>query len=229
MGDISLEKEVNSKSAKEKPSTDTATVEKIAAAQKILSSVSYEKAFYFYIDIGKKTGEPAVNLSGLYEELRVIEPQSVRFHFQRKDFQNWVKDVLGDAELAQRINMIKTDLTDQDLRNELLKTVLTRFTELQILSFNASKQKSSEKNAKAPEVELKKLNLEELKQYNGQAGKPAYLIFEGKVYDVTDSSSWQAGNHRGVHQAGQDLTQAIKTAPHGKEVLSKVKQVGILV
>jgi predicted heme/steroid binding protein len=214
--------------AKEKPSMDKATVDK-SKAQKILSSVSYEKGFYFFIDIGKKTGEPALNLSGLYEELRVIEPQSVRFHFQRKDFQNWIKDVLGDAELAQRIDMIKTDLTDQDLRNELLKTVLTRFTELQTLSFKVSKKSSSKMNAKASEVELKKFNLEELKQFNGQAGKPAYLIFEGKVYDVTDSSSWQGGDHKGVHQAGKDLTAAIETAPHNKEVFSKVKQIGVLV
>lgn len=223
-----METKVNLKSAKEKPSTDKASVDK-AAAQKILSSVGFEKGFYFFIDIGKKTGEPALDLSGLYEELRVIELQSVRFHFQRKDFQNWVKDVLGDVELAQRIDMIKTDLTDQDLRNELLKTVLTRFTELQILSFSKSKQNSSKMNANASDVELKEFNLEELKQYNGQAGKPAYLTFEGKVYDVTDSSSWQGGDHRGAHQAGKDLTEAIKTAPHNKEVFSKVKQVGVLV
>jgi predicted heme/steroid binding protein len=228
VGDISLETEVHSKSGKEKPSTDTVTVDK-SKAEKILSSVSYEKGFYFFIDIGKKTGEPALNLSGLYEELRVIEPQSVRFHFRRKDFQNWVKDVLGDAELAQRIDMIKTDLADQDLRNELLKTVLTRFTELQTLSFNLSKKSSSGMNAKASDVELKKFNLEELKQFNGQAGKHAYVVFEGRVYDVTDSSSWQGGDHRGVHQAGKDLTEAIKTEPHNKEVLSKVKQVGVLV
>ena len=223
-----METEVNSKSAKEKPSIDKASVDK-AAAQKILSSVSYEKGFYFFIDIGKKTGEPALNLSGLYEELRVIEPQSVRFHFQRKDFQNWVKDVLGDAELAQRIDMIKTELNDQDLRTELLKTVLTRFTELQTLSFSLSKKNSSEMNAKASDGELKKFNLEELKQFNGQAGKPAYLIFEGKVYDVTDSSSWQGGDHMGVHQAGKDLTEAIEIAPHNKEVFNKVKQIGVLV
>ena len=99
-----MDTEVNSKSAKEEPSTDKATIDKIAA-KKILSSVSYEKGFHFFTDIGKETGEPAINLSGFYEELRVIELQSVRFHFQRKDFQNWVKNVLGDPELAQRIDM----------------------------------------------------------------------------------------------------------------------------
>jgi len=68
--------------AKEKPLTDKKTVDK-TAAQKILSSVSYEKAFFFFTDIGKKTGATALNLSGFYEGLRVVEPQSVRFHFQR--------------------------------------------------------------------------------------------------------------------------------------------------
>lgn len=215
---------VNKKnSSEDKPAIDK------AAAQKILSTVSFDKAFYFYTDIGKQTGGLAINLSGFYEVLRVIEPQSVRFHFQRKDFQNWIKDVLGDPELAQRIDMIKMELTDRDLRNELLKTVLTRFTELQTASFSLSKQNSSEMNANASGVVLKKFNLEELKQYNGQAGKPAYLAFEGKVYNVTDSSFWRGGDHRGVHHAGKDLTEDIKVAPHSKGVFSRIKQVGVLV
>lgn len=214
--------------AKEKPLTDKKTLDK-TEAQKILSSVSYEKAFYFFTDIGKKTGATALNLSGFYEGLRVVEPQSIRFHFQRKDFQNWIKDVLGDPELAQRIDLTKTELTDQDLRNELLKTVLTRFTELQRASFRPSKENSSEMGATASSAGLKKFTLEELKQFNGQAGKPAYLMFEGKVYDVTESSLWHNGDHMGAHQAGKDLTEAIKIAPHSKEVLSGIKQVGVLV
>jgi len=58
----------------------------MTVAQKIVSSVAYERGFFFFTDIGKKTGEPAINLSGFYEELKVIEPQSIRFHLQRKDF-----------------------------------------------------------------------------------------------------------------------------------------------
>jgi predicted heme/steroid binding protein len=212
--------------AKGKFPKDKAIVEK-TIAKKILSSVSYEKGFHFFIDIGKKTGEPAINLSGFYQELRVIELQSVRFHFQRKDFQNWIKDVLGDQELAQRIDLINAELKDNDLRNELLKTVLTRFTELQTEFF--SKETIPEIKANASSAELKKFTLEELKQYNGQSGKPAYLVFEGKIYDVTDSSLWHSGDHMGAHQAGKDLTEAIKIAPHDKDVFDRIKEVGVLV
>jgi predicted heme/steroid binding protein len=81
--------------------------------------------------------------------------------------------------------------------------------------------------------EFKKFSLEELKQYNGQRGKPIYIAFNGKVYDASLSSSWFGGTHsvqyRVAHQAGKDLTQEIKFAPHGAEVFSKVKLVGVLV
>jgi predicted heme/steroid binding protein/quinol monooxygenase YgiN len=213
--------------AKEKFSKDK-TVEDKAVVRKILSSVVYEKGFHFFTDIGKKTGEPAINLSGFYEELKVVELQSIRFHFQRKDFQNWIRDILGDLELAQRIDQINMDLMDQDFRNELLKIVLTRLTELQTAYFDLNKKDSAEAGAKTMDFNLKKFTLEELKQYNGHAGKPAYVMFEGKVYDVTDSNLWHNGDHMDVHQAGKDLTEAIKIAPHNKEVFDRIKKVGQL-
>ena len=82
--------------------------------------------------------------------------------------------------------------------------------------------------ATAPGQEIKKFTVEELKQFNGREGKPVYLAFDGKVYDVTDSSFWQGGDHLGAHQAGNDLTEAMKSAPHGDDVLSKMKQIGVL-
>ena len=116
-----------------KSTTKTPSVDK-AAIQKILSSVPYERGFHFFNGIGRYTGETAVNLFSFYEELRTIELQSVRFHFQRKDFQNWIRETLGDAELAERIDRIDGMLSDENLKKELLKTVQARFEELQTLS-----------------------------------------------------------------------------------------------
>lgn len=94
----------------------------------------YERGFHFFSGIGNYTGETAVNLFSFNEELRTIEPQSVRFHFQRKDFQNWIRETLGDVELADRIDKIAGKLSDTNLKRELLKTVQERFEELQTLS-----------------------------------------------------------------------------------------------
>jgi predicted heme/steroid binding protein len=75
----------------------------------------------------------------------------------------------------------------------------------------------------------RKFTLEELKQFDGRDGRPAYVALNGKVYDVTDSFLWAGGDHQGQHEAGKDMTSEIQFAPHGEEVLERVKQVGVLV
>ena len=75
----------------------------------------------------------------------------------------------------------------------------------------------------------RKFTLEELKQYDGKGGRPAYIAYKGKVYDVTDNYLWIDGDHQGEHEAGKDLTEAMSLAPHGEEELENVKQIGILV
>jgi len=77
-------------------------------------------------------------------------------------------------------------------------------------------------------AEQKKLTLEELAKYNGQNGNPAYIAYNGKVYDVTESSFWLGGDHLGAHQAGKDLTAELELAPHGPENLDRVKLIGEL-
>ncbi len=78
-------------------------------------------------------------------------------------------------------------------------------------------------------TEETKFTLEELAEYNGTGGKPAYVACKGKVYDVSASSFWLDGDHFGAHQAGKDLTEELEMAPHGVEVLERTKLVGVLV
>lgn len=79
------------------------------------------------------------------------------------------------------------------------------------------------------EAAEKKFTLEELKQYDGREGRPAYIAYKGKVYDVTDDFLWVDGDHQGQHVAGKDLTSEMSIAPHGEETLERVKQIGVLV
>jgi predicted heme/steroid binding protein len=75
---------------------------------------------------------------------------------------------------------------------------------------------------------LKTITSEELKQFDGKDGKPAYIAFKGKIYDITQSKLWTDGDHMGMHAAGKDLTEEIDFAPHGEETLGRVKLVGNL-
>ena len=74
---------------------------------------------------------------------------------------------------------------------------------------------------------MKEYTREELEGYNGKNGK-IYIAYQGQVYDVTDSSLWEGGNHQGLHDAGQDLTEAIDEAPHGPETFKDYPVVGTL-
>jgi predicted heme/steroid binding protein len=75
----------------------------------------------------------------------------------------------------------------------------------------------------------RKFTLEELKNYDGKEGRPAYIAYNGKVYDVTDDFLWTEGDHQGEHVAGRDLTEEMALAPHGEDVVERVKLVGVLV
>jgi len=77
--------------------------------------------------------------------------------------------------------------------------------------------------------ELRKFTLEELKQFDGRDGRPAYFAYKGKVYDATESFLWINGDHQGQHEAGKDITNEMQFAPHGEEMLERVKPIGILV
>jgi predicted heme/steroid binding protein len=69
---------------------------------------------------------------------------------------------------------------------------------------------------------------EALSHFDGKEGRPAYVAYEGKVYDVTSSLMWQDGDHEGEHLAGADLTAAMDDAPHFPDELDAFPIVGSL-
>jgi predicted heme/steroid binding protein/uncharacterized membrane protein len=75
---------------------------------------------------------------------------------------------------------------------------------------------------------MKEFSAEELASYDGKDGRPAYIVFQGKIYDITKSPLWSKGLHMKRHSAGKDLTGEISAAPHGTEVLERYPQVGVL-
>jgi len=100
---------------------------------KILSTVPHDKGFHFFTDLGCNTGETAMSLEAFAQKLERINADSVKFHSQRKDFQNWIQTTVGDGVLAERLNHINGQLPVEDLRSELVKSVQKRLSQLRLL------------------------------------------------------------------------------------------------
>lgn len=75
---------------------------------------------------------------------------------------------------------------------------------------------------------MQEFDAAELQKYDGNEGRPIYVAYKGKVYDVSNSKLWRNGLHMKRHQAGQDLTADIQGAPHEPHVLERYPQVGVL-
>jgi hypothetical protein len=98
-------------------------------AVKILRTVGDQEAFYFYEAIGKPTGEIARNLPDFLDKVKSAKSESLLFHLQRKDFENWIGKTLGDSKLAEKLGQIPSSSSD-DVRISLCKTVENRIKEL---------------------------------------------------------------------------------------------------
>lgn len=69
--------------------------------------------------------------------------------------------------------------------------------------------------------------IDELLNFNGLDGKPAYVAVNGVVYDVSMEPSWAGASHFGI-LAGRDVTAKFIECHRAVEVLSKLPRVGTL-
>lgn len=95
---------------------------------RILGTVTFEKAFYFYQGIAKPTGEFAVSLTDFCNKINTVSSECLVFHLKRGDFQKWIEEIIGDPELAKRINKIK--VKNNAVRSTLHAFVTSRINEL---------------------------------------------------------------------------------------------------
>ena len=91
-------------------------------------SVSENKGFHFYFKENVPSGLVARSLQGFYEIIEEIDVSSLEYHIQRGDFENWIRDVLHDEELASNIAKLKREEVPREaLRERLYRLVERRF------------------------------------------------------------------------------------------------------
>ena len=94
----------------------------------------FESGFRFFTAIGNYTEIAAISLDEFTAKLHIVPAESVQFHFERGDFQKWIKGTIKDWKLAERINGIVQGGSPEKLRKEILEIMQKRITELRRLS-----------------------------------------------------------------------------------------------
>jgi hypothetical protein len=102
--------------------------EKGRIALKAFTTFASEVSFHFYVGIDKPLGFSARSLMEFYRFIKQVTADSLEFHLYRGDFENWLRDVCNDSDLAVAIGTLKADeLKGEDLRNALLKAIDVRY------------------------------------------------------------------------------------------------------
>jgi hydroxymethylpyrimidine pyrophosphatase-like HAD family hydrolase len=94
--------------------------------------VASASQFYFHDQTGHTL--PAGNLGELIDRVRTLDLGVVTFHFQRRDFARWIREVLHDETLARWLDRLHAaELTGEALRLALLDALEQRLRVLERL------------------------------------------------------------------------------------------------
>ncbi len=95
-------------------------------ALSILAQTPRDKAFHFYIGIGKPLNIYAHDLLEFCDQVNKVNADSIKFHTERGDFETWFV-ALGDIELATRISLLKRrKLSGEETRQRIREIVENR-------------------------------------------------------------------------------------------------------
>lgn len=103
------------------------------SAEEVYVPVSSEKCFYFFKGVGPDNFAQAwaCNLYELRDKIKTVDMKSLEFHVPRGDMENWLRNVLADAELAKEFERLRLTYTKgEPLRSGLLRAVESRIQRL---------------------------------------------------------------------------------------------------
>lgn len=104
-------------------------------ALSMLKQTPEDKAFYFYVEIGKPLNIHARGLREFSDIISQVNVESIEFHMSRRDFEAWF-NVLGDIELEKKMALLKNrKVMGEDLRRQIREITKARYT---LLSQKAS-------------------------------------------------------------------------------------------
>jgi len=104
-------------------------------ARRILRSYTVEKGFTFSYEFARPTDLTVHSLDEFFSALKAVDASSLEFHNERGDFERWIRHVIGDSTLADRLKETANQrLNGEILRKKTLNVVEQRIKELKTIA-----------------------------------------------------------------------------------------------
>ncbi|MFF5994661.1 cytochrome b5 domain-containing protein [Lysinibacillus sp. KU-BSD001] len=129
------------------------------------------------------------------------------------------------------IHFISELLANQALNNHLSTPTTAKIMPSNNAPVNPTKIPSgvTTANASIAQITERNLTVEQLANFDGKNGRPAYVAVNGLIYDVTNNRAWAAATHFGL-LAGKEYSQEFASCHAGQQsILATLPVVGRLV
>ena len=105
-----------------------------ATLNRIMRTVPKNDGMHFLKGPGEPTGKTATSLTDLASKMGSVDIRSINYHFKRSEFEKWIRDTIGDQELARRLNHVNKETHGEKLRSHLINLIRTRLDELKTMA-----------------------------------------------------------------------------------------------
>lgn len=116
-------------------------------------------------------------------------------------------------------------LLNREIEN--FNSLSDEFNERKIRKNRLNDNKYTYNNREIGSTSQREFTIEELANFDGSMGRPAYVAINGIVYDVSLEKTWGGATHFGLI-AGKDLTGAFQGCHGNIEILRNLPKVGVL-
>ena len=106
------------------------------AAKRVLRRLPAGMGFTFSYEFARSSGLTVHSLTEFASVLKMVDVSSIRFHAEKGDFERWIRQVVGDNELADEVSKIKVSkrVKGETLRRKLVSVTNRRIRQLEKVS-----------------------------------------------------------------------------------------------
>jgi alpha-amylase len=119
------------------------------AAKRMLRRLPAGMGFTFCYEFARSSGLTVHSLNEFISALKSVDVSSIQFHVERRDFERWLRHVVGDDKLADniaKINVSKKKLEGEALRKKVLATTERRIKNLKKIAAGVSTSLKEKEN-----------------------------------------------------------------------------------